>query len=108
MLFQGGNPMQQHADFLLDRVRHIVMIQFNAMLDRCAVLLRTTLPGTPTIVAPVRHLVQHNGVGADHGIVTDTKRAEDLGPGPNQHIVAQCRMPLCPFSLPVPPRVTAW
>lgn len=99
MFLQGGNPMQQQANLLFDRVRRAIMIQFNAMLDLLAVLFHDP-PWHADDRRPGRHLMQHNGIGPDHGIVTNTKRAEDLGPGPNQHIVAKCRMPLLAFHDP--------
>ena len=42
---------------------------------------------------PVGHIAQDHRVGADTGAVADRHGPEDLGPGPDEHVVPDDRAP---------------
>ena len=50
--------------------------------------MRTTRAGTPTAVAVFRDLLQYHGVGGDPGPVPHLEGSQHLGPGGDQHVVA--------------------
>ena len=56
-------------------------------------LRATTWPGTPTTTVPAAP-ADHDGVGADAGVVADRDGAEDLGAGADHHAVTDRRVAL--------------
>src|ERR1700722_4297858 len=49
--------------------------------------------------AVVRHIAEHDGVGADHTIVPDPDWAEHLGPRAEHHVAPDARMPVRPIGI---------
>ncbi len=82
--------MQQLADLLFHRIRNPVMIEQHAMVDRFAIMA-DQFAGDADDRAIFRNLMEHDRIGADHGIVAHSEGAKQFGPGSDQDIVPQRR-----------------
>jgi len=92
-LFHRCDSVQQLTDLLFDRIRHPIMVEQSTMVDWLA-LVADQFSGNTDHSSVVRHLMQDDGIGSDHGIVTNPEGAEQFGSCSDQDIVAQRRVAL--------------
>src|SRR5687768_18590579 len=90
-----------------DRVRHVlcdaISVEAHLAGDFLASALQLVLarphhtPRNPHDRRAVRHVLEYYRIGANTSAYSNNHGTQDLGPGPDHHIIAQSRMALAPF-----------